>query len=375
MSIPIPDLNVLVTGAHGFIGKNLTVRLRERTDIRLQTVGRGETEGQMLEAATGSDVIIHLAGVNRPQDPEDFNAVNAALTERLLNHLSIHNPKARLILTSSIQVDRDNDYGRSKLAAEKSTAEFVNRTGSTAFIYRLPNVFGKWCKPNYNSVVATFCHNISQGLPIRIDDPATSLNLVYIDDVIDDMMGALGSTDVGVQYREVRPVYTITLGQLAEQVLAFPASRESLVTEAVGVGLTRALYATYISYLAPEQFAYELPSHNDGRGEFVEFLKTRDSGQFSYFTARPGVTRGGHYHHTKTEKFLVIKGRARFGFRHMVTGESCSLETRENHPQVVETIPGWTHDITNIGDDDLVVLLWANELFDRSRPDTISCKV
>ena len=216
---------------------------------------------------------------------------------------------------------------------------------------------------------------MSQGLPVTINDSEKVLNLVYIDDVIDSFLVAMSDSRPGVHRPEVNPVHRITLGQLAAQIQAFSASRRTLVTERVGTGLVRALYATYISYLRPTQFAYPLQSHNDARGEFVEMLKTPDCGQFSYFTARPGVTRGSHYHHTKSEKFLVIQGQARFGFRHIVTGEKLEIRVAGSSPQVVETIPGWTHDITNVGDTDLVVMLWANEIFDRDKPDTIPCKV
>jgi len=280
-----------------------------------------------------------------------------------------------LVLASSTQVKRDNPYGRSKLAAEAAVQTLADETGNPCVIFRLPGVFGKWCKPNYNSVVATFCHNISRDLPIQISDPMASLRLVYVDDVVTALLAALEAPEPGCVQAQVEPVFTTTLGKLANQIRAFGDCRSTLMTERVGTGFVRALYATYVSYLPNEKFSYQLTQHADPRGVFVEMLKTPDSGQFSYFTAHPGITRGGHYHHTKTEKFLVIKGEALFRFRHLLTNELVELRTSGGTPQVVDTIPGWTHDITNVGDDEMVVMLWANENFDRERPDTVASKV
>ena len=240
-------------------------------------------------------------------------------------------------------------------------------------VYRLPNVFGKWCRPNYNSAVATFCHNIARDLPITIHDPAAPLDLVYVDDVVSAFLAALAEPARATP--EVQPVYRTTVGEVAGLLRQFRGSRDTLITERVGTGLTRALYATFVSYLPPEMFGYDVKQYVDPRGAFMEMLKTHDSGQFSVFTAHAGVTRGGHYHHTKTEKFLVVRGRARFRFRHMATGEIHEILTSGDTPHVVETIPGWTHDITNIGEDEMIVALWANEIFDRQRPDTYACPV
>jgi UDP-2-acetamido-2,6-beta-L-arabino-hexul-4-ose reductase len=280
-----------------------------------------------------------------------------------------------VLYTSSIQAAADNPYGLSKLAAEEALMSLENDTGSPVYLYRLPNVFGKWSRPNYNSAVATFCYNIANDLPVQINEPASVINLVYIDDVIQDFFKVLQEQPAGVVRPEVSPAYKITVGELADQIRVFKTGRESMVTEPVGVGFTRALYSTYLSFLRPEQFTYPLIAHADARGRFVEMLKTKDSGQFSFFTAHPGITRGGHYHHTKNEKFLVIQGKARFGFRHVVTGETYELFTEGEKPEVVETVPGWSHDITNIGDNEMIVMLWANEIFDRQHPDTIAYKV
>ncbi len=365
-------MRILVTGHQGFVGKNLMVRLAEIDELTVLTFGRGNSPDELAELVANVDAVIHLAGENRPSDPADFQLVNTQLTQLLCDALLKAESRARILFTSSIQADRDNDYGRSKKDAEMVLANYSAESGNPVVIYRLPNLFGKWCKPEYNSVVATFCHHISQGLPIKINDESTSLRLVYIDDLISKFISDLGEPLSGVVTGQVEPEYSATLGELATQIYAFKDSRGNLTTEPVGTGLTRALYSTYMSYLRPEQFHYDLPSHADDRGVFVEMLKTRDSGQFSFFTAKPGIMRGSHYHHTKTEKFLIIQGRARFGFRHLVTNETVHLEVSDQKYQVVETIPGWVHDITNVGDNELIVLIWANEVFDREAPDTIA---
>ncbi|WP_126455623.1 UDP-2-acetamido-2,6-beta-L-arabino-hexul-4-ose reductase [Sulfuriflexus mobilis] len=368
-------MRVLVTGSRGFIGKNLVVRLGELSGFEVEQFSREDELSALSEKVQRVDAVVHLAGENRPRDVADFEKGNATLTALLCVAIQATGRKIPLILASSIQAELANPYGQSKRAAEQAVEQFALQTGNPAVIYRLPNVFGKWCKPNYNSVVATFCHNIAHQLPIQINDPSAQLQLVYVDDVISEFLSALESMAKGMRWGEVAPDYSITLGELASQIQDFKNCRSTLVSERVGSGLVRALYATYVSYLPPSRFAYDLPRYGDERGVFVEMLKTPDCGQFSYFTAHPGVTRGGHYHHSKTEKFLVIKGSARFGFRHVVTNETYEILTSGDVPQVVETVPGWTHDITNVGEDELVVMLWANEIFDRAHPDTIACEV
>lgn len=275
------------------------------------------------------------------------------------------------MISSSIQAGLDNAYGQSKAAAEKQIERYAAKSGAAYFIYRYPNVFGKWCKPNYNSFVATFCHNIANDVDITINDPAASVSLVYIDDVCTHALKLLtGTVDSG--YKDVAPIYSTTVGEVAELIYRFKESRSTLITEAVGTGFTRALYSTWLSYLPTDKFTYTVPFNGDSRGIFCEMLKTPSSGQFSFFTAHPGITRGGHYHHTKNEKFLVIRGQARFKFEHVITGERYELNVSCDEFKIVETVPGWTHDITNIGNDELVVMLWANEIFNRDEPDTIA---
>ncbi|MBS3937564.1 MAG: NAD-dependent epimerase/dehydratase family protein [Peptococcaceae bacterium] len=370
---------VLVTGAQGFIGKNLVVRLGELPGVAVSTFVRGDPPVALPALVAQADAVVHLAGENRPLDEGAFAAVNTGLTvalcEAIAHKVRTTGVRVPLLLASSAQAERDNPYGRSKRAAEQAVAALADATGNPCTVFRLPGVFGKWCRPNYNSVVATFCHNLARGLPIQVNDPSASVRLVYVDDVVAAFMAALEAPAAGLSQGVVQPEYGVTLGDLAAQIRAFNDCRTSLQTERVGTGLVRALYATYVSYLPPEKFAYEVPQHADPRGVFVEVLKTADSGQFSYFTAHPGITRGGHYHHTKTEKFLVIKGEALFKFRHLVTGELVELHTRGDKPQVVDTIPGWAHDITNVGQDEMIVMLWANENFDRLKPDTVASKV
>ncbi|RYD68141.1 MAG: SDR family oxidoreductase [Sphingomonadales bacterium] len=368
---------VLVTGAEGFIGRNLQFRLRERGGCEVIALGRDHSAADLADAAGKAEFVFHLAGVNRPKDQAEFAAGNTGATETLCAALAAAGNNAPIVFTSSTQAEADNPYGASKRAAEDALLAHSTATGAVVHIFRLPNVFGKWARPNYNSAVATFCNNIANGLEITINDPAAPLRLVYIDDVCDAFLALLDDAAVNSGFRDVPVVYDTTVGEVADTIRSFPASRETGITGPVGTGLVRALYSTYLSYLKPDAFAYDVLVHGkeDPRGIFVEMLKTPDAGQFSYFIAHPGVTRGDHYHHTKTEKFLVIAGTAHFGFRQIDTGETHELVTRGGEGTIVETIPGWTHNITNIGEGDLVCMLWANEIFDRERPDTVWMKV
>lgn len=366
-------MNVLLTGARGFVGRNLAVRLGELGHDVL-AIGR-EDDAAAWEAAAGrADAVVHLAGINRPSDPAEFETGNVGLTRRLCDLLQRAGNAAPILYASSIQAENDNPYGRSKAAAERVLFDHAAATGAPVANFRLPNVFGKWARPSYNSAVATFCHRVARGEAIEIHDPAAVLRLVYIDDVIDVFLPLLGGSFETGQFA-VAPVHATTVGDVANIIRAFPESRDTLTTPRVGTGLVRALYSTYLSYLSPADFDYRVPIHADPRGRFVEMLKTPDSGQFSYFTAGPGITRGDHYHHSKVEKFLVISGKAHFGFRQIQTDERHEIVTEGVEGRIVETIPGWTHNITNIGDGELVVMLWANEIFDRDRPDTVAMKV
>ena len=367
-------MNVLVTGSNGFIGKNLIIRLNE-LGISSEVYTRKNSTKDLQGLIEKSDFVIHLAGENRPEDEGNFEVVNSGLTSLICDEIRLIEKNIPIILASSMQAEFDNLYGKSKLSAEIAVKNLENDTGNSSYIYRLPGVFGKWCKPNYNSVVATFCHNISHNLPIQVSNSSFELTLVYIDDVIEEFVKVIQGERGGQKEPSVQPEHKIKLGDLAEQIKIFRESRDSLITEKVGSGLIRKLYSTYLSYLSPEKFAYSIPSYGDKRGMFAEMLKTKDSGQFSFFTAGPGITRGGHYHHSKTEKFLVIQGEAKFGFRHITTDETHEIITTSKELKVVETVPGWSHDITNIGTEEMIVMLWANEIFDPDNPDTIPHKV
>jgi len=368
-------MRIVVTGAEGFIASNLLVKLGELGHTNVVGIGRDTSHADRHQALTSTDFVFHLAGVNRPRETAEFVSGNVGSTEMLCAALAAAGRRATVVFSSSTQATLDNAYGQSKRTAEETLLRHARETGSTVHVFRLVNVFGKWCRPDYNSVVATFCHNLARGLPIRVDDPAAPLRLVYVEDVVAAFTALLAGPQAGNGYAEAGPVYETTVGELAQTLRAFGTSRSTLLTDRVGVGMIRALYATYISYLPPTYFGYEVPRYEDSRGLFVEMLKTPDCGQFSYFSARPGVTRGEHYHHSKTEKFLVVRGTARFGFRQIRTGETHELIARGGEASIVETVPGWAHNITNIGDDDLIVMLWANEIFDRSQPDTQPMKV
>ncbi len=373
-------MKVLITGADGFVGKNLQLHLAERKDVQIARFTRDNCVAELPALLEDVDFVFHLAGVNRPQDPQEFATGNVDLTQGLCRAVGAlaeaTGKKVPILYTSSTQAERDNPYGNSKRGAEEALQVAARDLGIPVHVFRLPNVFGKWCRPNYNSAVATFCHNTARDIPIQVNDPAASVTLVYVDDVIERFLQLLNGADAMVNadgFATVMPQYTITVGELARQIQSFKDSRNTLMTDRVGTGLVRALYSTYVSYLPPESFAYTVPQHGDARGVFVEMLKTPDAGQFSFFTAHAGITRGGHYHHSKTEKFLVIRGQACFKFRHVQTGETHELVTTGDKAEIVETVPGWTHDITNIGTEEMVVMLWANEVFDRARPDTFAC--
>jgi UDP-2-acetamido-2,6-beta-L-arabino-hexul-4-ose reductase len=364
---------VAVIGAQGFIGRNLLLRLAEQPRFGVSSLTRASSAADWRAAIGDSDVVVNLAGVNRPPDEACFRG-NYEVVDRLADAIGDDRRSLPVIHLSSAKATDDTPYGRSKKLAEDRLLALAGRTGGPVALLRLPNVFGKWSRPNYNSAVATFCHNLARDLPIRVDDPASPLDLIYIDDLIDGLL-ALIDGRIATGFHDVGPIYCTDVGTVAATIRGFRTDRADNLIANVGHGLTRALYATYVSYLPPAEFAYPVVAHTDPRGSFSEMLKTRDAGQFSFFTAHPGVTRGGHYHHSKTEKFLIVHGRALFRFRHMLTGETHEVRTDADAPTVVETVPGWTHDVTNVGEGVMVAMLWANELFDRDRPDTIAEKV
>ena len=363
-------MRITITGSQGFIGKNLCIFLEEKKH-EVFRVHRNTNKKDISSYLKKSDFVFHLAGSNRPEDPNDFQVTNVDLTQQIVDELLKLKKRIPLVLTSSTQAAINNEYGLSKLEAEKIVQSYSVAAKTPCYIFRLPNVFGKWSKPNYNSFVATLCYNALNGIESTIHDPSAELRLVYIDDVCSYFLKILdGKFKPGFQ--EIPQTHNTTVGEVSRIILSFNSTRNTLITERVGAGLTRALYSTYLSFMPPHKFKYKIQSHKDNRGIFCEMLKTKDSGQFSFFTAHPGITRGGHYHHSKNEKFLVIKGEAAFKFENISTGDRHELVVNHSDFHVVETIPGWSHDITNIGNEELIVMLWANEIFDTKNPDTIA---
>ena len=369
-------MKVLVTGSNGFIGKNLLERLSRLEDVTVSTFSREDGLETLEQEVANTDFIFHLAGINRPEKPEEFFEGNRDLTERIVQAAKKSAKKAPILMTSSTQAERDNDYGKSKRQGEELLEQYAQESGAVSYIYRLPNVFGKWSKPNYNTVIATWCHNVTRELPIQVNDENVELTLVYIDDVVNQFVKHLDENgQSGVVTPQVSPIYKKSLGEIKTLLEAFKESRTELTVPRVGRGFERALYATYLSFFPTDKFSYELKGHQDDRGTFYEFVKTLDSGQFSISTTVPGITRGNHYHNTKNEKFLVIKGEASIKHRQIHGDEIIEYKVSDQKMEVVEMIPGYTHDITNIGDTEMVLLLWANEAFDRDNPDTYFLKV
>lgn len=362
---------ILVTGANGFIGRNLAQWLRDETGAEILEFVRGDSLDALENMVLSASKIVHLAGVNRPRDLDDFNTDNIELTRKLCSILCDSGLHIPLIFISSSQAELSNPYGISKLTAENLVGELADKTHLPVTIFRLPGIFGKWSKPNYNSVVATFCFNIARNYDVEIHDRNVNIDLCFIDDLNKDIAASLDNQTPGLSWGRLSKVYSTTIGDLADQIYAFKSSRVNLISERVGTDFVRALYSTYVSFLPVEEFVYDLPINGDERGIFVEMLKTPDCGQFSFFTIRPGVTRGSHYHHTKTEKFIVVKGFAIMRYRDLVTQEIVEIKVSEEKPQIVDSIPGWVHDITNVGDSELIAMLWANEIYDPESPDTI----
>ena len=371
-------MKVLITGSNGFIAKNLKIFLKERPDIEIFTFAKNNKTSELTNLVKKVDFIFHLAGINRSKSLTEFSLGNETLTQKLCEAIKKTNRKIPVLYSSSIQADLDSPYGVSKNNTENIFFKFSKDCKIPVYIFRLPNVFGKWCKPDYNSVVATFCYNIAHDIPISINNSEDLINLVYIDDVIKHFIKVLDNFEKKFKienYQSINPLYQITVGNLAKQIYAFSEMRNSNILERVGKGLVRALYSTYVSYLPKQKFSYPVKAYNDPRGSFIEIFKTPDCGQFSCFTILPNITRGNHYHHTKTEKFLVIKGQVRFKFLNLDTLETYELLVNGDKPLIVESIPGWAHNITNIGTEVTIVMLWANENFDHSNPDTFTNKI
>ena len=368
------DLNtpILITGAGGFIGKNLVATLKTAGYTDLMLFERDDPPETLAEYAARAGFVYHLAGINRPKDPSEFYAGNAGLTETLLSLLDKAGNKAPVLVTSSTQAALDNDYGKSKAQAEQAIFAHGKATGAPVYVFRLPGVFGKWCRPNYNSVVATFCHNSANGLPLSVRDPEYRLPLVYIDDVWASFVAALdGNCTREGDYCVIPVVHETTLGHLAETIEGFAKNRETLdVPDQTPGSLEQKLYSTWLSYLPADRFSYPLNMHCDNRGSFTEFLHTPAHGQVSINISKPGIVKGNHWHHSKNEKFLVVKGTGVIRFRALDSTEVIEYHVSGDKLEVVDIPTGYTHNIENVGEDDMVTVMWANEVFDPDHPDT-----
>ena len=369
-------MKILITGAKGFIGKNLIAELKNRKYTDIFEYDRDTDPALLDEYCRKADFVFHLAGVNRPKEQSEFMEGNFGFTSALLNALKKYKNNCPVMISSSIQAELDNPYGKSKKAGEELLFDYSKETGAKVLIYRFPNVFGKWCRPNYNSAVATFCYNIAHDLPISVNDPSVVMNLVYIDDVVSELISALECKENrSGDYCEVPLVHTITLGEIVELIYSFKKSREERSVPDMSDAFTKKLYSTYLSYLPEDQFSYELKMNVDNRGSFTEFIKTPDRGQVSVNISKPGITKGNHWHHTKNEKFLVVSGKGVIRFRKIDSDEVLEYFVSGDKMEVVDIPTGYTHNIENLGDTDMVTIMWANESFDPEKPDTYYLEV
>ncbi|AWE06757.1 capsular biosynthesis protein [Lysinibacillus sp. 2017] len=369
-------MKILVTGAKGFIGKNLIVELKNRGFSQIYEFTRDSDPALLENYANECDFVFHLAGVNRPQSENDFMEGNYEFTSQLLELLKKSRKKAPFVTTSSIQAELDNPYGNSKKAMEDLVFQYQEETGAKVYVYRLPNVFGKWSKPNYNSVVSTYCYNIARNLDIQINNPDAKLTLCYIDDVIEEFLRTIsGLPTVHGDYYVVPTTHIITLSELANLITNFRDSRMNLEILNMEDALTKKLYSTYLSFLPIDQFAYDLRMNLDSRGSFTEFIRTPDRGQVSVNVSKPGITKGNHWHHTKNEKFLVVSGEGLIRFRKLDSNDIIEYRVNGEKLQVVDIPTGYTHSIVNVGNTDLVTVMWVNECFDPVKPDTFYLEV
>ena len=369
-------MKILVTGAKGFVGKNLVLNLKNQfPECEVFEFDKESTVKELESYVKNCDFVYHLAGVNRPKTTNEFVEGNFDLTKNLLELIKKHKNKCPILITSSIQASLDNDYGKSKKMAEDLMFKFSKENGNKAFVYRLPNLFGKWCRPNYNSVVATWCYNIANGLDIQINDPSKTLELAYIDDVVSEFIKCLDNKETKKgNFCIIPTTKVISLGSLAKLIKSFKNSRFNLEIPMVNNAFAKKLYSTYLSYLPENGFAYNLKMNKDNRGSFTECFKTKQ-GQVSVNVCKPGITKGNHYHNTKVEKFLVVKGKGIFEFRKVGTDEVISYNLSSKSLKVLDIPPGYTHNFTNTGKSDLIVLIWCNEKFNKRKPDTYFEKV
>ena len=375
-------MKILITGAKGFIGKNLIAELNNIREGKTKTypvlqdlevfaydVDSDPADLDLL--CKEADFVFHLAGVNRPEKTEEFMTGNFGFTSILLDTLKSYQNNCPVMISSSTQAELDNAYGQSKRAGEELMFNYAAETGAKVLVYRFPNVFGKWCRPNYNSAVATFCYNVAHGLPIQVNDPSVTMNLVYIDDVVRELIFALAGQETGAgDYCKVSVVHSVKLGEIVDLIYSFRASRDNRSVPDMGDAFTKKLYSTYLSYLPTDAFSYPLKMNVDDRGSFTEFLKSPERGQVSINISKPGITKGQHWHHTKNEKFLVVSGNGVIRFRKIDSDEIIECFVSGEELEVVDIPVGYTHNIENLGGNDMVTVMWVNEVFDNEQPDT-----
>lgn len=364
-------MKILVTGANGFVGKNLVAELRNQGYEELYLFNRENSSKDLDKYTKDCDFVFHLAGVNRPVIESEFMEGNQVLTSQLLRYLVKNENNVPVLITSSIQAKKNNTYGQSKKAGEDELFAYAKETGAKVFVYRLPNLFGKWSKPNYNTVVATYCYNVARDLDIQVNNPEALLELAYIDDVLEEFLRALdGNPTLDEDFCVVPFTHMIELGELADRIRSFKENRISLTVPVMNDELTKKLYSTYLSFLPEDKFSYDLKMNVDNRGSFTEFLRTPDRGQVSVNISKPGITKGNHWHHTKNEKFLVVSGNGLIRFRNIDSEEIIEYYVNGDRLQVVDIPIGYTHSIVNVGETDLVTVMWVNESFDPEKPDT-----
>lgn len=371
-------MNVLITGASGFIGKNLVSKLQDnsKNNIDIFQFDRDTDLELFYNYCKKAEFIYHLAGVNRTINENDFIEGNVHFTAKLLDTLTKYNNKCPILFTSSIQAESNNSYGNSKKEVEKLLIEHSKKTGSKVFIYRLPNVFGKWCRPNYNSAIATFCHNVTRQLPISVNSKTALLNLVYIDDVIDEFTSLLEKIENSMEvFYEIPVTYLVELGEVVNLIYSFYEIRTSKTIPDLSNVFVKKLYATYLSYLPEENFSYRIDKHEDSKGYFAELLKSKSFGQISVNKIKPGITKGNHWHTTKVEKFLVLSGEAIVRFRNLNSAVVSEYSLSGHNLEIIDIPPGYTHNVENIGKDDLIMMIWANEPFNSEKPDTFYLEV
>ncbi|MCI2253107.1 capsular polysaccharide biosynthesis protein CapF [Domibacillus sp. PGB-M46] len=369
-------MKILVTGAKGFIGKNLIVELKNRNYTEIFEYTKDLGIAQLEKFCEEADFVFHLAGINRPKEQAEFMEGNFGFTATLLDVLKKCQNTCPVMVSSSIQAELDNPYGKSKKAGEDLLFNYSKETGARVLVYRFPNVFGKWCKPNYNSAIATFCNNIARDLPITVNDPSVTMNLVYIDDVIEELICALeGNEHEAGKFCEVPVVHTVQLGEIIAAIESFKKSRDERSIPDMSNPFIKKLYSTYLSYLPEDKFSYDLKMNVDQRGSFTEFIKTSDRGQISVNISKPGITKGNHWHHTKNEKFLVVSGNGVIRFRKIDSEELIEYYVSGDKLEVVDIPVGYTHNIENLGVSDMVTVMWVNEIFDPEKPDTIFLEV